>query len=86
MILFFGTREVKQNDHQTPPRTAHCPVCGRQVILQPRSGQFYFHVFWIPLLPLGETHHYLQCPTCKTRYEHWPSNIPRTTPPKLPRN
>lgn len=70
MILFFGTREVKQDDPQHVSQGGHCPSCGNHVSLQPRVGRNYFHIFWIPLIPLGESTHYLQCPVCKARYVH----------------
>lgn len=82
MILFFGTREVKQDDPDGAAQLARCPACGQTVTLQPRAGRMYFHVFWLPIIPLGETQHYLQCPACRTRYAHWPQS--RNTPASLP--
>lgn len=74
MILFFGTREVKQDDPEGTAQLARCPACGQTVTLQPRAGRTYFHIFWLPIIPLGETRHYLQCPVCRTRYAHWPQS------------
>ena len=71
MIVFFGTREVKQDDVQRQPQDGRCPSCGNHVSMQPRIGRTYFHIFWIPLIPMGESKHYLQCPVCKARYAHW---------------
>ena len=71
MILFFGTRQVQRDDPEGSAQAAHCPSCGNHVTLQPRQGRTYFHLFWIPLIPIGETQRYHQCPVCKARYAHW---------------
>jgi hypothetical protein len=51
MILFFGTREVKQDDPNGTAQLARCPACGQTVTLQPRVGRMYFHIFWCPSSP-----------------------------------
>ena len=84
MILFLGTRQVQRDAPEGVAQEAHCPACGNTVTLQPRQGRTYFHLFWIPLIPLGETQRYLQCPVCKTRYAHWNRGTSGTiNPPQL---
>lgn len=85
MILFFGTRQVQREDPEGFARDVQCPACGHRVTLQPRQGRTYFHIFWIPLIPLGDPQRYVQCPDCKTRYTHWGRGaVPEiTNPPQL---
>lgn len=69
MIIFFGTREVRKDDPHGFPQTGRCPACGNVVTLRPRQARLYFHLFWIPLIPLQRTpQRYLECPTCKARF------------------
>ncbi len=77
-FLLLGTREVTKEAPDLPTRHIRCPSCGQDVRLQPKEGQSYFHIFWIPLIPVGESRRYLQCPNCKARFS------PRFGPGTIP--
>ncbi len=68
MIFFFGVREVARDDGENSASALRCPACGQFDALRPRIGRSYFHIFWIPLLPLGQARHYLRCRFCKARF------------------
>jgi hypothetical protein len=69
MILFFGTREVVQNNPQGPgggPR--QCPHCGQVALFTPRTSRNYIHVFWLPIIPIGKERPIIECNNCKARF------------------
>ena len=53
MIIFFGTRQVVRDDDRPGGGVRPCPRCGQYAQFTPRRARTYFHVFWIPLIPLG---------------------------------
>ncbi len=67
MILFFGVRSVVRDDEQTPSQVATCPRCGTHGRLRGRTMRSYFHLFWIPLIPVSKPQSVLECPQCKAR-------------------
>ncbi len=67
-ILFFGTRDVIRDDPGAPTQTMPCPVCRNIVTFKARQARHYFHLFWLPLIPLGDSHHILECPACRSRF------------------
>ena len=48
--------------------TFHCPKCGGDRPYRHRSGRRWFHLFFIPLIPLGHVGQYVQCGVCRTKY------------------
>jgi hypothetical protein len=46
----------------------HCQRCGGDRQYRRRSGRRFFHILFIPLIPLGRTGEHLQCTTCAGRY------------------
>lgn len=60
-MSMFGTREV------TTDRASgefHCPECRALRAYRLRRRQRFFHVFWIPLIPVGEQTEFVECLTC----------------------
>lgn len=52
MLIFFGTR-----GSTLPPISTgqDCPACGGQHSISVIPYQRYFHIFWIPVLPIGKS-------------------------------
>ena len=66
MIMFFGWRIV----FRTLGRGVfHCPneSADREYAL--RAARRWFHIFWLPLVPLKRFGEVVECQSCKTRYE-----------------
>jgi hypothetical protein len=48
--------------------TFHCQRCGGDRAYRQRMGRRWFHVFYIPLIPLARTGEHVQCTACRTAY------------------
>jgi DNA-directed RNA polymerase subunit RPC12/RpoP len=48
--------------------TFHCPKCGDIRQYKHRTGRRFFHLFYIPLIPLKASTEHVRCATCHTRY------------------
>ncbi len=68
MIIFFGTRQVVRDDPRPGGGMRQCPRCGQYAQFTPRRARTYVHVFWIPLIPLGQGELIEECQQCKARY------------------
>jgi len=65
MLLIFGLRVYFRTTGQG---TFHCQRCGGDRPYRLKSGRRWFHVFFIPVIPLGQAGEYVQCTECGTRY------------------
>jgi hypothetical protein len=68
MIIFFGTRQVVRDDDRPGGGMQQCPRCGQYAQLKPRTARLFFHIFWIPLIPLGATQPVVECQHCHARF------------------
>ena len=46
--------------------TFQCPQCVGAVECQVRRGRRWFHIFWIPLIPIGHQPEHVRCKRCKS--------------------
>ena len=46
--------------------TFHCPQCAGTTECQVRRGRRWFHIFWIPLIPMGHQPEQVRCLRCKS--------------------
>ena len=60
-FLFFGTR-VKRA--VLGSGEFHCPYCSTQRQYEHVEARTWFHLFWIPLVPLGSAQESVQCTVC----------------------
>jgi hypothetical protein len=65
MLLIFGLRVYF---FTTSEGTFHCPRCGGDRPYRHRLGRRWFHIFFIPIIPLGKAGEHVQCRRCGTRY------------------
>jgi hypothetical protein len=68
MIIFFGTREVVRDDDRPAGDIQQCPRCGQYVAFRPRTARTFFHIFWLPLFPVGAAQPIAECPNCRARF------------------
>ncbi|QJY47741.1 zinc-ribbon domain-containing protein [Pseudonocardia broussonetiae] len=62
MILFFGTRvRTRVLDSQT----GRCPYCGQLRTCERVALRSWFHVFWIPIFPIGRGQEAQRCTVCR---------------------
>lgn len=61
MILFFGTR-VRRRVLGTG--TFPCPYCVTHRTYEHVESRTWFHLFWIPLVPLGSARESVRCTVC----------------------
>lgn len=60
-FLFFGTR-VRRRD--IGRGTFHCPYCYAQRTYERVEARTWFHVFWVPLFPVGQAWESVRCTVC----------------------
>ena len=65
MIFFFGTRATKVKQRKLQKTT--CPYCNSQNTFVVHTFSTYFHLFWIPIIPLFKSH-IAECTHCKKSY------------------
>jgi hypothetical protein len=64
-VLIFGWRVVFSTIAQG---VFFCPNCAGDRNYRHRLARRFFHLFFIPLIPLGKVGEDVQCTTCRTRY------------------
>jgi len=67
MFLIFGLRVYFRTIGQG---AFHCQRCGGDRGYRERTGRRWFHVFFIPLIPLARVGEHVRCTTCHTAYRH----------------
>jgi hypothetical protein len=63
--LIFGLRVCF---HTVGNGVFHCQRCGGDRQYRRRAGRRWFHILFIPVIPLDRTGELLQCTTCGNRY------------------
>jgi zinc-ribbon family len=64
-MLIFGLRVWFRTIGQG---VFHCQRCGGDRRYRQRAGRRWFHIFFIPVVPLGKAGVHLQCTSCRGRY------------------
>lgn len=70
MILFiivYGSYGITYS--KGPPGEFHCPCCSGTRGYRHRRVRRFFHVFFIPLIPLNLAGEYVECADCKGTYK-----------------
>ncbi len=65
MIFFYGIRTAKIGKYEDPH--VKCEFCGEYKCRYIVSRQ-YFHLFWIPIIPLGSKEAYGKCANCGQQF------------------
>lgn len=64
-MIIFGTYVL----HQVLATLGFvCPHCQGPVEGQVRRGRRWFHIFWIPLIPLGAQPEHVRCTRCRSMW------------------
>lgn len=61
MFLFFGTRVRRR---PLGRGTFHCPYCFTHRAYEHTEARTWFHLFWVPLFPLGAARDGVRCTVC----------------------
>lgn len=69
MILFFGTRLRRR---LLDTGTFRCPLCGVDRPYDHLEVRTWFHLFWVPVVPLGRPQEALRCHGCGVE---WPAGL-----------
>ncbi len=65
-MIIFGTRTI----HTTRERGEfHCPACGAKQAFRKRRARSFFHVYFIPLIPVSGGQEYIKCNACKGDFQ-----------------
>jgi hypothetical protein len=65
MLLVFGVRYLYS---LVATGTFHCPVCGLDRGYRLRAPRAWFHLFWIPLVPLRRGADVVECDVCRSKF------------------
>lgn len=65
-MIIFGTRSIT-----TTPNKGdfNCPTCNAKQDFRARRVRKFFHLYFIPLIPLNKLGEYVECRTCKSTYD-----------------
>jgi len=66
-MIIFGVKTFGKDHAQS--RYGNCGQCGAFGKLQSYDTSKYFHVYWVPLVPLGRKRVIDSCPSCKMHRE-----------------
>ena len=75
MLLIFGLRIYFRTIGEG---TFYCQRCGGDRRYRHRVGRRWFHLFFIPLIPLATVGEFIQCTQCGTRYSTGVLSLPTT--------
>jgi len=73
MLLVFGVRYLYS---VVATGTFHCPVCGVDRGYRLRTPRAWFHLFWIPLVPMRRGADIAECDVCRTRFSPAALEVP----------
>jgi hypothetical protein len=73
MLLVFGVRYLYS---LVATGTFNCPVCGGDRGYRLRSPRAWFHLFWIPLIPLRPGEPIVECDVCGSRFSPGVLEVP----------
>ncbi len=73
MLLLFGVRYLYT---LVTTGSFHCPVCGVDRSYRVRRPRSWFHVFWLPLVPLRHGAEFVECDVCRSRFEPTVLGVP----------
>src|SRR5919202_1147561 len=65
MLLVFGVRYLYS---LVATGIFHCPVCQVDRTYRLRNPRAWFHLFWIPLVPLRRGEPIVECDVCRSRF------------------
>jgi len=66
-IIVYGTYGITYSKGE--PGQFHCPTCSATQAYRHRRVRRFFHIFFIPLIPLNLAGEYVECGTCKGTYK-----------------
>ena len=61
MILFYGIKKLRKK--KVGYGKDHCNACEQEALVEKWRWFNWFHIFWIPLIPLGYGHNWM-CTLC----------------------
>ena len=67
MLIFFGTRTTVLKRQRIEQETT-CPKCQAKNSFTSYTLGRYFHIFWIPFIPLGKSN-VIICSSCDANYK-----------------
>src|SRR5688572_15093262 len=66
-IIIYGTYGITYSKGE--PGQFHCPGCSASQQYRHRRVRRFFHIFFIPVIPLNLAGEYVECRTCKGTYK-----------------
>jgi uncharacterized tellurite resistance protein B-like protein len=75
-VLIWGSRSVRRT---VDSGKFYCPECSSSQYYRLIRARRFGHVYWIPLLPLGDSVEYVECETCRGTYK--PGVLDMKAPP-----
>ncbi len=64
-MIVWGTKPVTRT---VDSGSFFCPNCGSSQHYELKSLRKHGHVYWIPLMPMGDSHEYVECQGCQETF------------------
>lgn len=77
MLIIFGTKRMKAQN-LGPVSDTICGNCNNPVAYQLYQQRQWFHIFWIPIIPISNKH-FVLCPICSRGGEVSAAQLPSVT-------
>lgn len=66
MFVIYGTKPIRSKLSQG---NFHCPECNSDTQYTHRKAKKFFHLYWIPIIPLGTLGEYVECGRCDATFD-----------------
>ncbi|MAY74182.1 MAG: hypothetical protein CMJ31_05530 [Phycisphaerae bacterium] len=64
-MIIFGTRSISTTRGRGH---FHCPQCSARSAYRQRRARGFFHIYWIPLIPISGGKEYVRCDGCRSDF------------------
>jgi len=64
-MIIFGTRGLTTTRDRG---SFHCPECGTNQPYALKARRPFFHIYWIPLIPIGSAEPFIECRSCRSLF------------------
>lgn len=82
-MIFIGTTNLTRN---RGAGQFYCPACGHDQSYRLRSRRPFLTVYFIPLVPIGDAHPFVQCNGCNHRWDPTVLQLRNREHPTVPRS
>ena len=68
-MMLIGVRWISWGKQPYRRGPSYCPSCGQGSRFRIRTRMRFFHILWIPLIPVSGKHEVYECSHCRAAYD-----------------